>query len=147
KEGDLGVYGPFREGGEKKYKSLQDVGDWLVFPIGDNSFFPERWAQTYANLLGRFEKSNGRIGVDFMGFRTFQELSKLIPRCELVDSFGALLSERAVKSGEEIKALSSAANIVDEGIAAARKHVAPGRRENQIYARVAATMIEFGSEG
>ncbi|MDA4130275.1 MAG: Xaa-Pro peptidase family protein [Thaumarchaeota archaeon] len=146
RDGDVGLFGPFREGREEQ-ESLEKLGDWTIFPIGENSAIPEKWARTYSKLLKHFGKSRGKIGVDFMGFQIFQQLQRDLPGCEFVDSFRALLDERAVKTPEEIKALSNSARIVDEGMNAALNNLSAGRRENEVYAKAASKMIEMGSEG
>jgi Xaa-Pro aminopeptidase len=115
-----------------------------------------RWAANVRERLGEWGFAKGRIGVSGLGsltrspdgvvpHRMATQMAKDFPAAELVDATQLMNKIRAVKSAEEIAAMTRATAIA-ETMAAQVMTLKPGDTERTIYARMIGTLLLEGGE-
>jgi Xaa-Pro aminopeptidase len=120
---------------------------WTSFPFIPGPLVADRWAEIFARILREEGLAQGRIGLDYMPFATYEALRKELPSAQLVPALDYILKSRAVKSEDEIVLMKEAAKLVDIGQQSAGKASKPGVSEKEAFAKAVAAMIAAGSEG
>lgn len=107
-------------------------------------------AATVADALTSVRRRRGevRIGIEAAHLPAGHYLALLetLAPVELVDVTGILVRLRAIKDPSELHILRQAAKIADAGMAAAVRHLAPGRTELEIAAAASGAMLGAGAD-
>jgi len=122
------------------------VKGWQGYPMIPVPAIAPKWASMVSTILKDNKIESGRVGFDDISFMSYLEISRSLPRIEVVPAFNAMLDARAIKGLDEIALLRKAAQIVDIGARAGLDCIKPGVREREIVARMASAMYEAGSE-
>jgi Xaa-Pro aminopeptidase len=115
------------------------------------------WSEGFDSVMRERNMASGCMGVVGIGgtYRspdglilhgTLARLQSSFPQAKFVDATEMMLAIRLIKSEEEIAALRKATEIAESSIKAAADTARPGRRENQVYAEMVATMVREGGE-
>lgn len=102
------------------------------------------FAQEIADLMKSYGGGNKRLAVDRMGPDCFMALQA--EGLDLQDGFALMEWVRRIKSPEEIVLMRHAVDVCEEGIAAMRAALEPGKTENAVWAKLHETNIALGGE-
>ncbi|MDA4129935.1 MAG: Xaa-Pro peptidase family protein [Thaumarchaeota archaeon] len=129
--------------------SYEAEPNWKYYPMPPGTIIPDRWARCFKAVLKKFGVGDGaKIGLDQLTFNVADELRKVLPQSDFVPAARLMMMQRAIKNKLEIKLLREAARITDIGLEIGLiTGRTPGVRENEVYAKIMAAMIEAGSEG
>jgi Xaa-Pro aminopeptidase len=89
--------------------------------------------------------SSGRIGLDVAQAALAADLEKEGYTVD-VEAGGALARARSIKTEDEIECLRVSAAICEAGFQAMKEAIAPGKRDNQVFADAVRAIIDLGGE-
>ena len=112
---------------------------------GDNRLSPvETWADEIANLMQEHCPDDPRIGIDRLGFRGVEALSRR--GVKVVDGQASLFEARAVKSADEIDAIRISIAACEDGFERMRSALKPRMTEVEIWALLHQANVEWEGE-
>jgi Xaa-Pro aminopeptidase len=97
-------------------------------------------------IAGLGKDAGTRTPEGTVGHQFYQQIRDAFPRAELVDATRLLAEVRYVKSAEEIAALQTSMDIIEQGIAAKIAAARPGAVDWEVWAAAQEAMMRGGSE-
>ncbi len=114
--------------------SLRTLKERLVY------YYPKLWANQHHtdHMISSVSIDQVRIAteLDVIPVLTFQRLQKALPDTEWIDGSPLIREQRMIKSIEEITSIRHAAQLIDDALEAAIRHVQVGMAEFELMAYI-----------
>lgn len=116
--------------------------------FGDNLVYTDWQRDNHYRALQQLAPAKGRIGIeeDHLSLERLKKLQAALPEAAFADIAGPAMTQRMVKSDEEIAVIRNGARIADIGGAACRGAIAEGVPEHEIALASTAAMVRAIAE-
>ncbi len=116
--------------------------------FGDNLVYTDWQRGNFLRAIQELAPAKGRIGIeeDHLSIERLRNLQDALPDASFADIAAPAMSQRLVKSGEEIELIRNGARIADIGGAACRAAISEGAREYEVALASTGAMVRAIAE-